>query len=83
MTDHSDPHQPDGRALVEAVREAARHHNSSWEAMVPDAFTINLVHEEAEERAYAEMAVAKRALREHICEVYGISIRELSSLAMP
>jgi len=72
-----------GRELVEAVREAARRHSSSWEALVPDAFTVNLKFEADEERAYAEMAVAKRALREHICEVYGISIRELSSLAMP
>ena len=73
----------EGRRLVEAVREAARHHNSSWEALVPDAFTVNLVFEEDEERAYAEMAVAKSALRDHICHIYGISIRELSSLAMP
>ena len=72
-----------GHALVEAVRTAARKHNSSWEALVPDAFTINLDAEEAEEHAYAEMAAAKRALRDHICSIYGISARELSSLALP
>ena len=72
-----------GHQLVEAVREAARAHSQTWEALVPDAFTINLAAEEAEERAYAAMAVVKRALRDHICAVYGISIRELSSLAMP
>lgn len=75
--------ETDGRRLVEMVREAARLHNSSWEAMVPDAFTVDLVFEAAEERAYAEMATAKSLLRDHICHVYGISIRELSSLAMP
>lgn len=73
----------DGRRLVEAVREAARLHNSSWEALVPDAFTVDLTFEAAEERAFADMAVTKSALRAHICHVYGISIRELSSLAMP
>ena len=72
-----------GHQLVEAVREAARTHNKTWEALVPDPFTINLAAEEEEERAYAEMAVVKRALRDHICQVYGITIRELNSLAMP
>jgi len=75
--------QTTGRALVEQVREAARRHSSSWEALVPDAFTTNFEVEEAEEHAYAEMAAAKRRLRDHICEVYGISARELSSLAFP
>ena len=75
--------EQEGRDLVEAVRDTARRHNSSWEALVPDAFTIDPAFEAAEERAYAEMAVAKSALRDHICEVYGLSIRELSSLAMP
>lgn len=73
----------DARELVASVREAARRHNQTWENLVPDAFRIDLVHEEAEELAYAEMAAAKRALRDHICETYGISIRELASLAMP
>ena len=71
----------DGRDLVAAVRAAARVHSSSWEALVPDRFTVNLLAEAAEEQAYAEMAEAKAKLRDHICEIYGISIRELSSLA--
>jgi len=74
--------QKDGRLLVEAVRAAARHHNTTWEALVPDQFAIDLAHEAAEEAAYAEMAHAKAALRDHICQTYGISLRELSSLAM-
>jgi hypothetical protein len=78
MTQHVD-----GKYLVEAVREAARHHNSTWEALVPDHFTIDIDHEDAEEEAYAEMARAKTALRDHICETYGISLRELISLAKP
>lgn len=69
--------------LVAEVRAAARAHNDSWEAMVPDAFTVNPAAEAAEEAAYADMAVAKRALRDHICRTYGISIRELASLAQP
>jgi len=39
--------------------------------------------EQAEEVTYAEMAKAKAALRQHICATYGLSIRELASLAMP
>ncbi len=66
---------------MDAVRAAARHHNTTWEALVPDPFTVNFVHEQAEEAAYAEMARAKAALRDHICETYGISLRELGSLA--
>ncbi|KKC27854.1 hypothetical protein [Sphingomonas sp. SRS2] len=73
----------DGRHLVAQVREAAARHSSSWEALVPSSFEVNLDAEAAEEEAYVEMALAKRALRDHICDVYGISIRELSSLAMP
>lgn len=69
--------------LVAAVRAAARAHNKTWEALVPDAFTINLAAEAAEERAYADMAEAKHALRNHICHLYGISARELASLALP
>jgi hypothetical protein len=71
----------DGRVLVAAVREAAKHHNTTWESLVPDPFRVDFQHEEAEEAAYAEMARAKAALRDHICETYGISLRELSSLA--
>ena len=76
-----DSHITDGGMLVEAVRDAARRHNATWEALVPDHFTINLLAEEAEEQAYSEMAMAKAELREHICRTYGISIRELTSLA--
>jgi hypothetical protein len=73
----------DGRDLVDSVRHAALAHSVTWEAMVPDQFTVNFAAEAAEEAAYAEMARRKRALRDHICETYGISIRELTSLAMP
>jgi hypothetical protein len=75
--------QEDARALVDAVRAAAKRHNLTWDALVPDRFTVNAAAEEAEEAAYAEMAQAKRALRDHICATYGISIDELASLAMP
>jgi hypothetical protein len=73
----------DGKALVAAVREAAQRHNLTWEALVPASLEVNLDHEEAEERAYAEMARTKAILRDHICETYGISVRELASLAHP
>ena len=72
----------DGKDLVAAVRAAAAAHRTSWEALVPNHFEVNLDMEAAEEDAYAEMARAKAILRDHICETYGISIRELSSLAM-
>jgi len=71
----------DGHALVADVREAARRHNLTWEAMVPDPFTVNAAAEPAEEAAYAEMATARARLRTHICEQYGITVRELASLA--
>ena len=73
----------DGRALVAEVREAARRHGFAWEAMVPDRFTVDLTAEAAEEEAYAEMAAAKARLRDHVCTTYGISPRELASLALP
>jgi hypothetical protein len=69
--------------LVAVVRAAAAVHNATWESLVPDPFTVNAAAEAEEEAAYAEMAAAKRALRDHICATYGISIRELASLAMP
>ena len=69
--------------LVAKVRAAARDHQSTWEMLVPNRFEVNLDAEEAEEEAYLEMARHKKALRQHICETYGLSIRELSSLAMP
>ncbi len=71
----------DPKALVAAVRNAAQRHNTTWEALVPDTLRVDFAHEEAEELAYAEMAAAKTALRDHICETYGLSIRELTSLA--
>ena len=71
----------DGHTLVAAVRQAAALHNGTWEALVPDQFTVNLLAEAAEERAFVAMAAEKARLREHICATYGISIRELASLA--
>ena len=73
----------EGEQLVAAVRAAAAAHHLAWEAMVPDAFTINSRAEAAEEQAYRAMAAEKQRLREHICTTYGISIRELASLVMP
>lgn len=73
-------HITSGRALVGAVRDAARRHSLTWEVLVPSAFEVNLAAEAAEEEAYAEMARARAALRDHICETYGISIRELTAL---
>ncbi len=73
--------QEDGRELVGAVRRAAATHNMTWEALVPDQFTVNLLAEAAEECAFVAMAAEKARLREHICATYGISIRELASLA--
>ena len=72
-----------GRLLVDMVRTAAKRHADSWEALVPNAFEINQHAEAAEEEAYAELASAKRALRDHICATYGIAPGELGSLATP
>ena len=74
--------EEDGRDLVAAVRRAAAAHSLSWEAMVPDQFTVNLLAEAAEERAFQAMAAEKARLRAHICATYGLSIRELAGLAM-
>lgn len=73
--------QNDGHDLVEAVRAAARVHADSWEALVPDRFVVNLAAEAQEEAAFETMAALKRRLRDHICETYGVSIRELANLA--
>lgn len=73
----------DGRTLVAAVREAAAIHSATWEAMVPDQFTVDPTAEAAEEQAYLAMAEEKARLRDHICATYGLSIRKLASLAMP
>lgn len=75
--------QIDGHALVAEVRAAARAHGDTWERLVPSPLEINLDAEAAEEAAYAEMTRAKRQLRDHICESYGISVSELCSLAQP
>lgn len=75
--------QEDGRALVDAVRAAAERHGLTWTALIPDRFTVNAAAEASEEAAYAEMAQAKQALRDHISKTYGISIDELASLATP
>lgn len=71
----------EGRSLVAAVREAALMHGVAWSELVPNGFVVNLSAEAAEEAAFDEMARAKRALRDHICETYGVSARELASLA--
>jgi hypothetical protein len=71
----------DGRALVEDVRDAAARHKVSWGVLVPSAFVVDPRAEEAEEEAYQDMAEAKRALRDHICQTYGITAAELCSLA--
>ncbi len=69
--------------LVAAVRAAAAAHRTTWEAMVPNMFQVNLEMEPVEEAAYDAMAEAKAALRRHICKTYGLSARELASLAAP
>lgn len=71
----------EGRALVAAVREAARAHGASWSAMVPNSFEVNADAEAAEDAAFATMAEAKRRLRVHVAATYGVSIRELATLA--
>ncbi|WBO23016.1 hypothetical protein [Sphingomonas abietis] len=48
---------------------------------MPSAFVVDPGAEAAEEAAYQDMADAKRALRDHICETYGITSAELCSLA--
>ncbi|USI74046.1 hypothetical protein [Sphingomonas morindae] len=70
-----------GRRLVADVRETARRHRLAWGELVPDATTINAAAEGREEEAYQEMAAAKRRLRDHICDTYGISAAELCALA--
>ena len=69
--------------LVANVRAAAVVHAASWEALVPDRVTIDLSQEQAEQDAYDAMAAEKAVLRRHICDTYGLTIRELASLAMP
>jgi hypothetical protein len=71
----------DGKALVQDVRDAAARHKVSWGVLVPSAFVVDPQAEQAEEDAYQDMALAKRALRDHICQTYGITAAELCSLA--
>jgi len=71
----------DAKELVAAVREAAARHRIAWGAMVPSPHEMNHDAEPAEEVAYAEMEAAKQRLRDHICDLYGISSAELCSLA--
>jgi hypothetical protein len=73
----------EGSELVAAVRAAAARHSLTWEQLVPSSFVIDHSAEAAEEEAYRDMAEVKKRLRDHICATYGLSIRELSSLAMP
>lgn len=71
----------DGRELVAAVRDAAVRHRIVWGVLVPSPFQVNAEAEAAEESAYQDMADAKRHLRDHICETYGITSAELCSLS--
>jgi hypothetical protein len=71
----------EGRELVANVRAAAARHRIMWGVLVPSPHEVNAEAEEAEEFAYQDMADAKRRLRDHICETYGITAAELCSLA--
>jgi hypothetical protein len=66
--------------LVAAVREAAARHSLTWGELIPASLVVNPAAELAEEQAYAEMAAAKQALRDHICAEYGITAAELCAL---
>ncbi|MDV3458998.1 hypothetical protein RZN05_18515 [Sphingomonas sp. HF-S4] len=70
----------DAQDLVAAVRAAAARHRLAWGELVPSLHEINHDAEPAEEAAYAEMEAAKQRLRDHICDLYGISPAELCSL---
>ena len=72
---------PDAERLVQQVRDAADRHGVAWGTLVPDARTYDASAEVLEETAFQEMAEAKSALRQHICDTYGISIAQLNSLA--
>lgn len=70
----------EGKQLVEKVRAAAARHRIAWGALVPTPHAVNCDAEAAEDAAYAEMDAAKQRLRDHICELYGISATELTNL---
>jgi len=71
----------EGRDLVAEVRGAAARHKVSWGLLVPSPHVVDMGAEHLEEMAYRDMADAKRRLRDHICETYGITAAELCSLA--
>jgi hypothetical protein len=71
----------EGQELVAEVRAAAARHRIVWGVLVPSPHEVNPDAEEAEEFAYQDMAEAKRRLRDHICQTYGITAGELCSLA--
>lgn len=71
----------EGRKLVADVRDAAGRHRIVWGVLVPNPHEVNADAEDAEESAYQDMAEAKRRLRDHICETYGITAAELCSLS--
>lgn len=70
------------RALVDQVRAAAKKHNLAWNALVPSRDIVDWSAEASEEAAFNEMAEAKHALRQHICDTYGITAEELGHLAV-
>jgi len=72
----------DGRELVASVREAAHRHGVAWAALVPDTHGVNCQAEDAEEEAYAALAHLRNALCDHVYETYGITLGELSRLAL-
>ena len=72
----------DGKDLVAAVRSAVAAHGECWGVLVPTPFVVNQSGEAAEEAAFQAMAEAKRRLRDHILETYGLSPEELSGLVV-
>jgi hypothetical protein len=70
------------RTLVNQVRAAAKKHNLAWNVLVPSRDVVDWSAEVSEEAAYNEMTEAKHALRQHICETYGITVEELGHLAI-
>jgi hypothetical protein len=71
-----------GRALVAIVRATAERHNIAWNALVPSREVVDWSAEDIEDAAFNEMVEAKRALRQHICETYGITPEELGHLTL-
>ncbi|WP_267397150.1 MULTISPECIES: hypothetical protein [unclassified Sphingomonas] len=64
------------------VRATAERHNIAWSALVPSRDVVDWSAEAHEEAAFVEMAEAKHALRQHLCETYGISAEEFAYLAL-